>query len=126
MPYDCGLKFKLCLRRARTLWKYKWADWGVRPINGGRQFVPPGHFYSPIPALNDIRANENSVFCGESRNIPGLDLHEEEPLRQLCEFKKYYNELPFHAKRNPPLRYFFDNPAYSYSDAIVLYYRSAT
>jgi predicted O-methyltransferase YrrM len=121
MPYDCGLKFKVCLRRARTLWKYKWADWGMRPINGGRQFVPPGHFYSPIPALNDIRANENSVFCTESRNIRGLDLHEEEQLHQLCEFKIYYKELPFSAKRNPPLRYFFDNPAYSYSDAIFLF-----
>ncbi len=33
----------------------------------------------------------------------------------------YYAELPFTAQQTHGLRYFFDNPTYSYSDAIFLY-----
>lgn len=91
-------------------------------MNGGRQFVPPGHFYSPIPALDDIRANERSIFGNVSRHVGGIDLREAEQLELLDGFKKYYDELPFQAHKTPNLRYFFENPNYSYSDAIFLYF----
>lgn len=108
-------------RRARRLWKYPWANWGPRSVGGARQFVPPGHFYSPIPALDDIRANESSIFGRMSQFVSGIDLHEDEQLYLLRQFKKYYDDLPFSPSRNPGLRYFFENPSYSYSDAIFLY-----
>lgn len=25
------------------------------------QFVPPGHFYSPIPSLDEVRAHESAI-----------------------------------------------------------------
>jgi predicted O-methyltransferase YrrM len=90
-------------------------------MDGGRQFVPPGHFYSPIPALDYIRANERSIFDNVSRHTRGIDLHEAEQLELLDSFKKYYDELPFQEEKTPNLRFFFANPAYSYSDAIFLY-----
>jgi len=37
------------------------------------------------------------------------------------EWGTYYAELPFAAQRTDGLRYFFENPSYSYSDAIFLY-----
>jgi predicted O-methyltransferase YrrM len=83
--------------------------------------VPPGHFYSPIPALEYIRANERSIFDNVSRQIRGIDLHEAEQRQLLDSFKKYYDELPFRDQKTPKLRYFFENPNYSYSDAIFLY-----
>jgi predicted O-methyltransferase YrrM len=112
---------KVSVRRARAFWKYRHANWGPRPICGARQFVPPGHFYSPIPALDDIRTNEKSIFHNGSRELSGIDLHEEEQLQLLHSFRKYYDELPFRAHKTSNLRYFFDNPAYSYSDAIFLH-----
>jgi predicted O-methyltransferase YrrM len=121
MPYDFKSHFRLSFRRAHYRWKYRHANWGRQPINGGREFVPPGHFYSPIPALDEVRINENSIFYKGSRGISAIEMHEEEQLQLLRGFKEYYDELPFLAHKTHKLRYFFENPAYSYSDAIFLY-----
>jgi predicted O-methyltransferase YrrM len=109
------------IRRANEHCRYRWLHWGARSVHGGRQFVPPGHFYSPIPALDDIRSNEHAIFGDVSQRIPGIDLQEEEQVRLLVDFKRYYDELPFGEKKTRNLRFFFANPAYSYSDAIFLY-----
>lgn len=85
------------------------------------RYVPPGHFYSPIPNLDYVRANESTIFDSMPEVIPGIDLAETPQLQLLEEFKKYYSEQPFPTHKTPPLRYFFENPAYSYSDAITLY-----
>ena len=84
-------------------------------------FVPPGHFYSPIPSIEDIKKNEHRIFGSIPRKIPGIDLREKEQLDLLKLFKAYYDEIPFHSYKTDGLRYFFENPAYSYSDAIFLY-----
>lgn len=84
-------------------------------------FVPPGHFYSPIPSLEDIRRDEAQIFGAVPRELAGIDLHESEQLSLLNELQRYYKELPFHAEKVAGLRYFYENPAYSYSDAIFLY-----
>jgi predicted O-methyltransferase YrrM len=119
----CDFKsyWKISVRRALNLWKDRWTTCEPRPINGGRQFVPPGHFYSPIPALDDVRSNERAIFGDVSQRILGIDLHEEEQLLLLGQFKKYYDELPFREEKIANLRFCFANPAYSYSDAIFLY-----
>jgi hypothetical protein len=39
-------------------------------------FVPPGHFYSPIPSLAEIRRDESQIFGSVPRDIPGLELYE--------------------------------------------------
>jgi predicted O-methyltransferase YrrM len=114
-------RFGISLRSGHNLWKFGWGYWKPRLINGGRQFVPPGHFYSPIPALDDIRANEHSVFDNVARDIAGIDLCEDEQILLLRNFQQYYAELPFGAKKSRNLRYYFENPAYSYSDAIFTY-----
>jgi hypothetical protein len=85
------------------------------------RFAPPGHFYSPLPSLVEIKENEGRIFQNISRHVPGIDLNEEEQVRLLNEFKKYYEELPFKPNKTDNLRYFCENPAYSYSDAIFLY-----
>jgi hypothetical protein len=81
---------------------------------------PPGHFYSPIPALDEIRANEQRVFRIPEQ-LPGIELNELGQLRLLEQLGVYYQQQPFAAQRQPGLRYFFDNPNYSYGDAIVLH-----
>ena len=85
------------------------------------QYVPPGHFYSPIPNLGEVRKKEDVIFGHIPRSIPGIELNEQEQLSLLREFKTYYDELPFNSYKSDGLRYFFENPSYSYSDAIFLY-----
>ena len=85
------------------------------------QFVPPGHFYSAVPPLQEIFANEQKLFTVRSRTLPGLELNESEQVTLLHAFKAFYDELDFPKERGPRRRYYFENPAYSYSDAIFLH-----
>jgi hypothetical protein len=84
-------------------------------------FVAPGHFFSPIPDWSEVRRNADNIFRTDIREIPGVNLNEGEQLKLLHELSAYYGDLPFRAKRSAGLRYYFDNPAYSYSDAIFLH-----
>lgn len=87
------------------------------PVN---QFVPPGHFHSPIPSVDEIRLREERIF-NVPDEIPAIDLNTDEQLRTLAAFAEYYKELPFSAEKTRGLRYCFENPMYSYSDGICLY-----
>lgn len=82
---------------------------------------PPGHFYSPIPSLEEIKKDENDIFSKGREYLLGVDLNEEVQLNILDLFSKYYSDLPFQAVKKDNLRYYFENPYYSYADAIVLY-----
>jgi len=88
-------------------------------LNLGR--IPPGHFYSPIPSLAEIRRDEAQIFDNVPREIAGVELDEPKQLELLKTFCSYYEELPFKPQRTNGLRYHFENGAYSYSDAILLY-----
>lgn len=46
---------------------------------------------------------------------------EAEQMQLLESFAGYYESMPFRAEKTAGLRYHFDNPAYSYSDAILLH-----
>jgi hypothetical protein len=81
---------------------------------------PPGHFYSPIPALEEIRRNEEKIFTMPAQ-ITGVDLRQEEQLRLLDAIQHYYGELPFGDHQQERLRYHFVNDYYSYGEAIILY-----
>ena len=85
------------------------------------QFVPPGHFYSPVPRLDEVRRRASSLYQMEGAEPPGIDMREEAQLALLQSFKPYYDEVTFPAERTPGLRYHYDNPAYGYPDAFFLH-----
>jgi len=85
------------------------------------KFVPPGHFYSPIPSLDEIRRDESKIFGKPLPGKTGIELHEEEQLKLLGDFIAFYKEMPFQSEKHEGLRYYYENPAYSYSDAILLH-----
>jgi hypothetical protein len=84
-------------------------------------FVPPGHYYSPIAPLEEIRKDEAKIFGEPSRSIPGIDLREEEQLRLLESLTVYYGDMPFRDEKQEGLRYHFKNDSYEHSDAILLH-----
>lgn len=81
---------------------------------------PPGHFYSPLPSLDEVRSRDTELFS-MPESIPGLDLNAEGQLALVERFKSFYEEQPFTAARTEDLRYYFDNSYFSYADALVLY-----
>ncbi|MCX7013088.1 MAG: class I SAM-dependent methyltransferase [Candidatus Sumerlaeota bacterium] len=88
------------------------AQWG---------FAAPGHFYSPIPSLEDVRRDEAAIFAPASREAPGIPLHEQEQLSLVGEFKRYYDEYKFPAHKILGRRYYYGNPDFIYTDAFFLH-----
>ena len=82
------------------------------------QYVPIGHFYSPVPSPEDIaRAIARSIPAESS----GIDLGTDRQLSLLNRLATFYSEIPFPAEKTDQFRYAFHNPSYSWTDAIILY-----
>ena len=86
--------------------------------NGGDAFSPGG-YYSPIPSIEEIKGYTFDIPLPEV--LPGIDLNSAEQLNLLDSFESFYKELPFCDEKTDGLRYYYQNGAYSYSDAIFLY-----
>lgn len=86
-----------------------------------KTWMSPGHFYSPIPALDEIRAREGELFGDAPPSLPGIDLRAAEQVALVRELAAFYAELPFPREQSASCRYWFENWAYSYADAIYLY-----
>lgn len=84
-------------------------------------WVPAGHFYSPIPSLDELKPQEQEIFDNIPAVLPDIDLNVREQLEWLDRLKTFYRELPFKEHKQSDLRYYFENNAFSYFDAIVLY-----
>lgn len=85
------------------------------------EFVPPGHFYSALPSLEEIKKQEDRIWGGVPRELPGIDLDIDGQLALLKEFAVYYRDIHFPAAKGNDVRYFYENPNYSYTDAIFLH-----
>jgi len=83
--------------------------------------VPAGHYYSPIPSLDEVRKDEEHIFGSVPSHLAGIELREEEQLALLDEFVAYYGEMPFEAHPREDLRYYYENQSYAYSDGIFLH-----
>ena len=83
-------------------------------------FVPPGHFYSPVISVEEARRDERRIFDTVPRELLGISLNESKQLDLLEEFEAIYSSIDFPTTKSTTHRYYFENPAYSYSDAIML------
>lgn len=83
---------------------------------------PPGHFYSTIVSVEDVKQRQETIWYNEKIDgIKGIDLHTENQLNLVKAFEKYYSEIPFTKTKEEQNRYYFENGFYSYTDAIFLY-----
>lgn len=85
------------------------------------RYVSPKHFYSPIPDLDEVRRYEDRIFAPPPPALPGIDLRVPEQLALVVALSAYYPEIPFQATPVEGLRYYYQNPAYTYGDAIILH-----
>lgn len=84
-------------------------------------FVPPGHFYSPVVSIEEATRDQARIFREPTRSVPGIDFNESAQLELLACFEEFYASIPFHPRKTDGQRYYYENPAYSYSDAIFLH-----
>jgi hypothetical protein len=91
--------------------------------HGGRAFptwVPPGHFYSPFPDLDDYEARVERLFDPGSEPA-GIDLREADQLDLLEELGAIARDPTFPDNDDGSTRYWFDNPSYAWGDGVVLH-----
>jgi predicted O-methyltransferase YrrM len=81
---------------------------------------PPGHYFSPIPALEEIRAREEQIFATPAW-LPAVDMQEDAQLQLAGELAAYYEDQPFHASPTAGLRYHFENGYFQFADGLVLH-----
>jgi predicted O-methyltransferase YrrM len=89
-------------------------------INPFNLNVPPGHFYSPIPDIKDVKAREEKIFTS-SKDIYGVDLNVEVQQSLAAEFKKIYESLPFRDEPGNGFRYYYKNEMYGTSSGALLF-----
>jgi hypothetical protein len=83
--------------------------------------VPPGHYYSPIPSIEEVKRKEAAIFGDVPPELPGIDLNVSGQLAWFDRFAPFYPQLPFGEQRKPGLRYFYENDGFNHTDAIALY-----
>lgn len=90
-----------------------------------KTWVPPGHYYSPIPNKQEVLKKENEIFK-ITPDIEGIDLNVEVQKELLLQCKSFYAEQPFQAIEKKDKRYYFENPFFSYADGLSLYHMMRT
>jgi hypothetical protein len=89
---------------------------------GAPEFVPGGHFYSAVPSDEDIRkALARSATLESRESIPGVDCDTALWMEHLESIRRHAAEADFPETRDEAHRYFYENPAYSYGDALSLF-----
>jgi hypothetical protein len=84
-------------------------------------FVEPGHFYSPVPSVADIRAHRDRMREPHPEALEAIDLRLPQQLALIDGFKSFYDEQPFPVERSADTRYWFENHSFGYGDALALY-----
>jgi hypothetical protein len=82
-------------------------------------FVPPGHFYSPIVDVDDVRERFGKV----QPNVPpaAIKIDGEAMKKTWSDLLPYLCETPFPEDVDPAWRYHFKNPAFGYGDGSILH-----
>lgn len=91
----------------------------AKKINPYNLHVPPGHYYSPIPDLSDIKSREHKIFSDDKTE--GIDLNDSKHVELLSAFKASYSKIDFPAHKSASGRYFYENDMYGRSSAALLF-----
>ena len=84
------------------------------------RFAPPGHFYSPIPRLDELRQDGERIFSPDV-TLPGIDLRISEQFQLVEQIAPLVADDPPAIESAADRRYYADNPAYGIGDALMLY-----
>jgi hypothetical protein len=97
---------------------------GKRQVHGAAfapYEVPPGHFYSPLPALDDISRRSDALFVADAVTGDDLDLNEAAQLELLDQMAKLVPEFSWSEGSAPDHRFRLGNTSFEVGDAFALY-----
>ncbi|HVT66068.1 MAG TPA: class I SAM-dependent methyltransferase [Mycobacteriales bacterium] len=80
--------------------------------------MPPGHYHSPVPALDEV---PEDLFGPREDDMPGIDFRVDEQLKLASELAPYAAEIPFRDEAVDGLRYRLSNPFFYKTDGLVYY-----
>lgn len=115
------LKTKIKEKMKQALCRLPYIGPRLRAFETHHLDYPPGHYYSPIVAKEEIRQNLDRLFGPKPKEIEGIDLNESAQLSLLQDIAVFYRDMPFVEQPDGKHRYYFDNNFYVYSDAIMLH-----
>lgn len=107
LPYIRGLHQQIERQRSEL---QRWRTW-----------QPPGHFYSPIPSLEEVRQRAAQIFLDTTTHVDAVDLNIELQSQLLDEFGITCRDIPFPEKKSEQFRYHFNNEYFSYADGVTLF-----
>lgn len=97
--------------RIRRLAKTVWAELTFP------QSCAPGHFYSPIPSLHDIRCDRDRIFDSTADELPEINLRKVQQIELLRMLGDHVADFAFEREMR---RFFLPNEYLPAADAIVL------
>ncbi|HEX4127571.1 MAG TPA: class I SAM-dependent methyltransferase [Acidimicrobiales bacterium] len=80
---------------------------------------PPGHYYSPVPTMREIMADQDRIFTRPDF-LTGLDLNADAQLALFRELAPLAGDVTFNTEPLPDRRYFTNNPSYGVGDGLIL------
>jgi Methyltransferase domain len=86
-------------------------------IGGASNWVPAGHFYSPIPRIDEVNLRREQIWRNRT-DLPGIDFNLPRQRQLLRELKQFYDDLPFTDAKTPDFRYHYDNGLYGWGDGV--------
>lgn len=107
LPYIRGLHQRIEQQRMEL---QRWRTW-----------QPPGHFYSPIPSIEEVTQHASKIFAIDRTSIGAVHLNKARQSKLLEQFSLLYKEIPFTENPAEGLRYYFGNGYFSYADGVTLF-----
>lgn len=83
-------------------------------------WVPPGHYYSPIPAPEELKEYKSRIY-DNTKTMQGIDLNEKDQVLLMEGFSEFYKDIDFSFGNSGKNRYYYDNPSFKEPDAVILY-----
>ena len=82
---------------------------------------PPGHYYSPVVDPSALGKRTRDLLVARTGRVSEIHLNLPDQKALFQELSRYFELVPFSACRSGGHRYYYDNPFFSYGDAIVLF-----
>lgn len=86
-----------------------------------REVHPRGHFYSPLPDVDDIRSRSEEIFRDDVGVGPAIDLRRKEQRAFLEECAPFYDEFPWRDGGSEGRRFYLGQNMFPHADALMLY-----
>jgi hypothetical protein len=84
-------------------------------------FIEPGHFYSPVPSADEAEFAVYRYNQGAGKPIPGIDLQLDQMAERWNAWEASFRSAPFPIEKTKSSRFYYENPFFSYADALVYY-----